>query len=73
MSNFVHALHPKKRPCYKRISRKILYWYEGLYIYSHPTPERAKYLVLSLNFAEVNADPECNKLEKNTMELYINI
>ena len=31
-------------------------WYEGLYIYSHPTPERAKYLVLSLNFALVNAD-----------------
>ncbi len=31
-------------------------WYEGLYIYGHPTPERGKYLVLSLNFALVNAD-----------------
>ena len=36
-------------------------WYEGLYIYNHPTPERARYLVLSLNFAEVNADLECYK------------
>ncbi|MGN0047274.1 MAG: AAA family ATPase [Bacteroides sp.] len=31
-------------------------WYEGLYIYTHPTPERAKYLVLNLNFALVNAE-----------------
>ncbi len=30
----------------------------GLYIASHPTPERGKYLVLDFNFSEVNPDPE---------------
>ena len=30
-------------------------WYGGLYIGSHPTPERGSYLILYLNFAEVAA------------------
>ncbi|WP_455620656.1 ATP-binding protein [Parabacteroides sp.] len=30
----------------------------GLYIASHPTPERGKYLVLDFNFSEVNPDPK---------------
>ncbi len=30
----------------------------GLYIASHPTPERGKYLVLDFNFSGVNPDPE---------------
>ena len=30
--------------------------YKGLYIGNHPTPEHNKYLVISLNFAGVNAE-----------------